>query len=209
MHNAGLADCTRVGNATVFQAARNHPGARHLRFLLSTPPPVPAGKTDTRAQDQVRAWLKAYGAPLEANLAPGDLPSLESVFVKGVTLAPNDVSVARTLPVFLWKNRSRLNHSRLWDEALNHGERHMVGFFLDLTGRLGDDQTLVSAAERFRDRRRRKPRDFFPTKSSLERELAEERTPPVARSWQYRMNMSMQTFSTTFERFTRDAQVQG
>ena len=209
MLNAGLASCTRVGNATMFQAAQDHPGAKLLRFLLSPAPPMPGSEEKTRTQDQVRAWLKALGAPLEAGFDPEDLPSPESVFVQGVKLAPTDASVARSLPVFVWKNRNHFDHKRLRAEALDHGERHMVGFFLDLTGRLGNDQALVSAAEVFRDRRRRKVRDFFPTRSSSERELAEERTPPVARNWQFRMNMSMQTFSTTFEKFTRDAQIQG
>ena len=138
-----------------------------------------------------------------------DLPGLENVLVQGVKLAPNDASVAGSLPVLVWKNKRQLDHKRLKAEALRHGETHTVGFFLDLTGRLGGDQTLVAAAREYRDHRRRQPKDFFPVKSSYERELAERRTPPVARDWRFRMNLSMESLSTTFEKFTRNAQIQG
>src|SRR5262249_31054645 len=100
-------------------------------------------------------------------------------------------------------------HHRLLGESLSLGEKHTVGFFLALTGTLANDPMLTEAAEKFRDRRRRKLVDFFQaTASPYESQLVDERTPPVARMWQFRMNMSMQTFMSTFEKFTQNATLQ-
>ena len=208
MLSAGLAKCSHVGTATVFTAAQDHPGAEHLRFLLSPTLPERSNEETPGNEDEVRAWLKACGAPLEAGTEPANLPSSESVFVHGTKLATTDASVARSLPVFVWKNKHLLDHKRLRNEAHDLGVTHLVGFFLELTGRLGNDHALVNAAKAFRDHRRTKLRDFFNTTSSYERELATQRTPAVAKSWRYRMNMSMQTFSSTFEKFVANASIQ-
>src|SRR5262245_538864 len=207
MQRTGLAECKRVGNATLFKAAAGSPHAKTVRALVASAPP--AVSVSTPAQEQVRANLKALGAPVEASLAPKDVPSVEAVLVQGVKLARTDASVARSLPVFIWKNMRRLDHERLRKESLGQGEKHAVGFFLALTGALANDASLTSAAEKFRDGRRRAPAAFFHAKSSrYETELAEQRTPSVARAWQFTMNMSMETFLSTFRKFTENAPLQ-
>lgn len=208
MRRMGLAECTRVGNATVFKAADRCPYARTLRSLVAPAPTTVSARLP--GQEQVRANLKAWGAPVDASPVDStDLQNVESVLVQGVKLARTDASVARSLPVLIWKNRGRLDPERLRGLSQDQGDKHAVGFFLALTGTLANDATLANIAERFRDRRRRAPTDFFQTKrSSYETELSDLRTPPVARTWQFRMNMSMQTFSSTFEKFTENASLQ-
>jgi hypothetical protein len=54
-----------------------------------------------------------------------------------------------------------------------------------------------------RDRRYKAPRDFFyaASHSRRQRQLAEEKTPQVARRWRLRMNMDLDAFRSTFEKF--------
>lgn len=209
MLGVGLATRSWVGNATVFQAARAHPRARLLRELLRSSRDATRTVPSASLDDQeLRSWLKAWGAPLAADSSTGPPPPLERVLVKAAGLARRDASVARGLPVCLWRNRSRLDLERLRREAQREGEKQALGFFLDLAGTLAGDPDLRSAAERFRDRRVRKDRTFFvDARSALARQLARERTPAVARKWHFLMNMSMGTFASTFRKFVGDAEV--
>jgi len=210
MHRAGLAVCTRAGNATMFEADKDHPAAKVLLALVREQPPRNAGATsrfDPQA-DAVRATLGAWGAPLPAAGAPATLPNLEKALAQGAKLAHSDASVTRALPVCIWKHRHRLDWVRLRGEAQRLGEAHALGFFVALTGALGSDPALVDAAENLRDGRRRRDRNFFQGReSALARRLAEERAPEVAKRWLYRMNMGLDTFAATFRKFTPDAAV--
>jgi hypothetical protein len=112
------------------------------------------------------------------------------------------------MPVFVWQHRRNLNFGSLFSEAHRLGEKRAVGFFLALTGTLGADSNLLDAAEQLRDRRVKKAEDFFKREhSSVERLLAEARTPPVAKEWLFRMNMTMETFASTFAKFIPDASI--
>ena len=72
----------------------------------------------------------------------------------------------------------------------------VLGFFLDLTAFLTNNATLRKAAQRLRDRRRRRMENFFVNRepNDFEKELAERNTPPVARKWHFLLNMGMDSF---------------
>jgi hypothetical protein len=211
MKRAGLATCTRVGNATLFEAARSHPNASDLRSLLRAEKGLSHEASDSSLQQsqQLRSWLKGWGAPVPAiSDEAGDLPPLESVLAQGAKLAHLDASVARSLPVCVWRNRRSLDERRLRLEARRLGEQHAVGFFLELTGVLAGDQSLVGAAQAFRDRRFKIERDFFSSdRDAYSRQLSAQRTPEVARRWQFRMNMTLDIFESTFRKFVPDAAI--
>lgn len=211
MLRAGLANCVREGNATVFEANFSHPRAALLRSLVAGN----GGGSAVRREDQkqaeaerTRAWLSGQGAPLHASPAETEPPSLESLLVQGARLARSDAAVARSMPVFVWKNRRSLDFASLRREAHRRGEKRAVGFLLALTGALAKDPVLSRAAEEYRDRRVKRTEDFFVrSHSALERRLAEARTPSVARDWHFRMNMTLESFASTFARFVSDAPV--
>jgi hypothetical protein len=209
MLQAGLASRSCVGNATVFEAAKDHPFSGPLRELLRVQRESRTGAPRTLPDDEaLRSWLKAWGAPVAAGSLTVDPPPLEKVLARAAGLAHRDASVARSLPVCLWKNRSRLDLERLRVEAQRAGEKQAVGFFLEMAGTLGGAQVLTAGAQSFRDRRVRREQNFFPmAASSLEQQLARERTPKVARKWRFLMNMSLETFASTFEKFRADAEV--
>lgn len=211
MHKAGMVSRSNLGNATVFEAFAGHPMSGALRDLFRS------GRNAERTplcaspeHDEVRSWLAAWGAPRAGASATASPPPLEKVLARAARLAHRDASVARSLPVCLWRHRSRLDFERLWTEAQRTGEKQTLGFLLELAGTLGGDPDLRAAARRFRDRRVRREQDFFDAaRSTLERRLARERTPRVAKKWHFLMNMSLETFASTFDKFRADAEVPG
>jgi hypothetical protein len=200
MRAEGLASSERVGAALVYRANPRYREAGLVRRLLrggatdAAPPPNPEG-------ERVRGWLAAAGAPLLVSQQPvrDRRPRLEEVLAEGLALSHRDAAVARVLPLVFWRHRDRLDHGRLVRAAARRNERQSLGFFLELTGRLGGDPRLASRSEGLRDRRRSRARPFFagrPGRMALA--LARMKTPPLARQWGYLMNMGMDSFASAF-----------
>jgi hypothetical protein len=133
------------------------------------------------------------------------MPALEQVVAEALALSHRDAAVARVLPLVLWRHRDRLDHEELARQASLRNEGQALGFFLELTGSLGGDPRLKVLAQPLRDCRRTRARPFFtPAPGRRELALARARTPALARRWGYLMNMSLESFASTFEKH-RDA----
>lgn len=131
----------------------------------------------------------------------GEVPRAEYVLAEALKLARQDATVARALPVALYRNRERLDLAELRRLAGERGEGRALGFFLELTAELAGDPSLARAARPLRPRRpRQRATQFFPVRSRLERRLAEDKTPSVARRWDFRMNMGLDTFEGMFRK---------
>lgn len=170
-----------------------------LKRLTSDRPRPPSPRDDRSVR--VRRELRALGAPLQVEPAP-DVPDLEGALAEGVRLARRDATVARVLPLCFAKARPMLDRQRLLLAAKRVREKQAVGFFLALTGQLTGDRELKRWAATFRDRRVHDVRDFFEAPSSPgSRELAERRTPELARRWRFRMNMGLDSFMGPLEKF--------
>jgi hypothetical protein len=200
MHAAGLVVAGREGGAQVYRANRAHPLADALSAVVATRKPRPSEDTEAR---QLRGQLAALGAPVQHEAVEPSPAPVEETVVRGVHLAHHDPDVARTLPVCLYRQREALDPERLRQHAMQLGEKRSLGFFLALTAELSGDRRFAAWAKSFRDRRCTAPHAFFSTalRSRRERQLAEERTPPVARSWGWSMNMDLDAFRATFEKF--------
>lgn len=200
MQAEGLAVSERAGNRLVYRTNPAHPRASLIRSLVQTIEHEPVAR-GTQAQDErVRSWLRAAGAPIGAS-EPDRLPTLEQLVAAGVALAHRDATVALVLPVVLWRQRDYLDYDRLANEATRLNERHALGFYLELTGQLGGDRRLVSAARPLRDKRCTRPRLFFAKPHGRYALVAAGRnTPPVARKWGYRMNMPLDSFASAFSK---------
>lgn len=194
-----LATSTREHGAEVYRANRSHPLAAAVQALVATPP----RSVDNRQARALRGQLRTLGAPLAD--APARVPAdaLEETLVRGVRLAHRDATVARTLPVCLFRLRDRLSAERLHRCALDYGEKPALGFFLDLTAELGHDDRFRAWTERLRDRRRTSASDFFHSanRSVDAKQQAEEKAPACARRWGFHMNMDLDAFRSTFDRF--------
>jgi hypothetical protein len=215
MSRAGLARTTREGGKEIYEANRSHAAASALAALVAAAEEEGmlslADLSKEKTDQDTRLWLRDLGAPL---LVEGDASreprSTEQAIAAGIELAHRDAAVARALPVCLWRWRDRLDEVRLEEEASLLREKHALGFFFALTAALCKDAGMKARAERFRDRRVRKPRDFFTASGSgYASKLAEGRTPNIARRWHYRMNMNMDAFKSLFLKHLSDEHLQG
>jgi hypothetical protein len=202
MERLGLVETGRVGSAKVSRANQSSPHASLLKRLLSSDHP---GHLPESENVQIRAWLAGFGAPLlVATEVKGgaDVPALEEVLVRALHLSHWDASLARSLPVVLWRNRHRLELGALVHGSLRANEGQALGFFLELTGLLSGEAGFSQAAESLRDKRHRRETFFFrdDEASELSKELARVRAPEVARRWNFVMNMPLDSFESLFRK---------
>lgn len=161
----------------------------------------------SEASEAVRLGLSRLGAPIfgrvtgTANTTAGP----EEVLVGALALSRVDASIARALPVAIWKTRRSVDRGRIRREATRRGLIRVWGFFLELTASLGGDPALAREARSLHGRLPRRPTPFFngAEKSPYETKLAELRTPDVARRWGFRMNMTLDSFRSTFAKAVR------
>lgn len=197
MKAAGLTVAERQGVATVYRANLDHPQADALMGLLTETQPAHG---DLKEQ-KLRGQLAALGAPLAGPVPRGRRLALEEVLADGLVLAHHSPTVARVLPVALWHQRDNLDFQRLEEAATKRDERQALGFYLELTGRLGSDRRLERRARTLRDRRRKALRPFFAGgRGSFAMELAREKSPAVARRWGFLMNMELESFANAFRK---------
>lgn len=192
---AGLALRERAEGRLVYRANARHPLAAVVRRLVREPSVTPG-----QGSDKVRGWLASAGAPLLVSKAPsGRTPRLEVLLAEGLTLAHRDATVARVLPVLIWRHREHVDFGRLVCEATRLDERHTLGFFLELTGLLGGDARLVDKAVSLRDKRRTRVRLFFARPHGRHAlASARQNTPRLAREWGFLMDMTLDTFASAF-----------
>lgn len=201
MRSAGLVDRERAGTELHYRARTDHPHATLLRQLAQLPTDA-VSATRADRDETVRSWLASAGAPLGAPKARAPLPPLEEVVAESLSLAHRDAAVARVLPLVLWRLRAQMDLDRLVLEATRRDERHALGYFLELAGTLGGDDRLVRFARPLADKRRTKKRWFFAGPHGRHALAAARRnTPPQARRWGYLMNMGVDSFKSTFDKF--------
>lgn len=206
MKDSGLAKREYVGNATVYQANTGHPHGDLIRRLLSEDAlkKETESRRDARESRNILAHLKAMGAPLGGTTAKRQRQSDESMFARALVLAQENSTLARTLPIVLFKNLEKIDLEKLGVSAKKMGARQILGFFLDLTGELADNPVLQAKADSMRDKRFKKTRDFFKGKlGPYSSRLVDLNTPPIARKWHYRMNMNMDSFGSMFNKYVR------
>lgn len=201
MRAAGLARAERTNTELVYSAEGDHPQAALLRQLAQAPAPVSTERQADR-DDDVRAWLAALGAPMAAPRRSAPPLDLETVLGEALSLSHRDATVARVLPLLLWRQRDRLSLDRLVAEASRRDERAALGYFLELAGLLGSVPAFGQAARRLRDRRRTKVRPFFARPLGKYAAAAARRnTPKEALRWGYVTNMGLDSFKAMFDKF--------
>jgi DNA-binding phage protein len=168
--------------------------------LAKLPAPTEEAPADP---ERVRMWLAQMGAPLHGASAPREAapPRPEYVLAEALSLARQDAAVARALPPAIARCRPHMDLVELRRLAVERRQERTLGFFLDLTAELSGDHGLARAARRLRPRSAlKRASQFFPVRSRLERKLAEAKTPDVARRWNFRMNMSLDSFASMFRK---------
>ncbi len=180
----GLVEVEAKGAADLVHPCRRHPAARALSRLMKQA----ASASGVPLRDP-RPSLAAYGAPL-AGPDPVPAMSREEALVVGLLEARTDPTLLRVLPVMVLRNEGQFD----WDDVRSRARRAKLkaelGMLLDLTAAVSGHAGLHEHTRGLADHRRRVPRDVPEPASVFERRLADKRTPPVARRWGFRMNMS-------------------
>jgi len=200
MEEFGLVSVHVEDGRELYAAASAHPDAELMRRLVATrsssyPP-------DDEAAATTRRRARALGAPLPVPAEPVADEEREQVVVDAVRLSRRDATLARVLPVVLWRQRHRLDRKHLKELARRAHEKHALGFLVALTAELSGDPSLDEWAEGLRDHRAKGVRPFFELPSArATRALADRRTPEVAARWGYRMDLDLDAFRSTFDKF--------
>jgi transcriptional regulator with XRE-family HTH domain len=155
--------------------------------------------------DEVHAWLSFYGAPLYGSTTVDrrDVPGVEVALAEALKFSREDATLARAIPVALEKNRGQVALKLLRVEADRWRELRTLGFFLDLTAELAGDDAFKKEAARIHAEVPLRTAQFFRPTTKRERQLAELKTPAVARRWGFRMNMGLDSFASMFEKGMR------
>ncbi len=92
-----------------------------------------------------------------------------------------------------------LDWTKLENSARAQDSLALLGMLTELTASLAGLKELGEKARGWW-RAPRETRHLFPPRNDFDRELAEHRTPPVARRWGFLMNMGEDSFRTLYER---------
>jgi len=203
MEAFGLVSVKLEHGREVYAAAVDHPDAELLRRLVNTKAvsAAPSGP----AAEATRRQVRALGAPLSVLPEPVGEDAREQVIVDAVRLARRDATLARVLPIVLWRQWNKLDRKQLKARALRAREKHALGFLVALTSELSGDRSLDRWAEGLRDHRATGMRAFFQLPSArAARDLAGRRTPEVARRWGFLMDLDFDSFKSAFDKFSTD-----
>jgi hypothetical protein len=143
----------------------------------------------TEHSDSVHETLVAYGAPLVSWKPVRHMP-LEQALVQGLALSHEHPALFRVLPLVLLRNVHALDWERL--HALAHGAsvEAELGLLVELTAEAMGRPELMRGVAMLRPPPEGTLRFFHEPRSEFGRELARQRTPPVAKRWGFWLDMS-------------------
>lgn len=202
LERASLARSKVVGNSLVFEANRAHRVAAAVDALVRASADGQPPHEERYEPAQILANLASLGAPVRTETTPSADLAPEEAIAQGLRLTHHHPTLARAFPVLLARNRNRLNMELLRQRATALHEKQALGFFLELTGTLANDAQLRGFAQKLKDRRIKKVRDFFETQhGKYSRYLTNQRTPQVAKNWHFRMDMDLDNFRQFYAKF--------
>lgn len=156
-----------------------------------------------REHKNVLFYLGKYGAPVgNAPTSPTQELSFEEVVARALSFSRMNPTIARTLPVFIAKNEKHFTRFQTLKELVKkEHQENTLGFFLDLTCELTGNRFFRNLAVQLK--KNEKIEDFFVTsrKGKYRERLLKKNTPLVAKRWFFRMNMTLESFKSTFEKF--------
>lgn len=197
MEHAGLAKSEYEGKRVFFRANHDAPQTPLLKSLLQIE------KQEERPSEVVLANLERMSGSLGSMAENQPELSDEETLALACGLARKNATVARVLPVALYKSLKHLNFEKLKALCFKKGEKKTLGFFLDLTSELANMTHLHELAEELRDDRFKKNESFFLNQSQgkYAKKLEAQNTPKLAKRWHFRMNMDLENFRSHFGKF--------
>jgi hypothetical protein len=153
-----------------------------------------------RDHGELLAFVAHYGARVARTEGVHDL---EGVALRALEASRRDAALARMLPVFLWRVRSEIDIDKMITRARRRGVGSALGYFLELTARLGSWRGFDGAIAKLRAQARpNRPAYFFreTRRHPFEAMLAQERTPADARRWGLLTGTPTDSFATYFRK---------
>jgi hypothetical protein len=136
-----------------------------------------------RNHGELLSFVANYGARVAQHTAQ---PNLVDVTLRAIDASRGDPSMARMLPVFLWRVRDDIDLAKLAAEAKRRNSAAALGYFLELTSKLRPWAAVEATLAKLRPLARPDHPVFFFHKTAanpFEVMVARERTPAEALRW--------------------------
>jgi len=163
---------------------------------------MPAREPNVFRSPRTTGELRSFVAHFGARCTRGTTKcNLENVVLRAVEMSRRDPALARMLPVFLWRVRDSLDLDELATKAALRGCGSVLGYFLEVAGKVSSARTFRPAVLALRAHARADcPVFLFPKteKYPYEAMAARARTPPDARRWGLLTGMPLDCFSGYF-----------
>lgn len=157
---------------------------------------------DPRDHEELQCFVAQYG---NGRALAGPACDPRAILLRAIAACRDDACLAKMIPVFIWRARKEIFDSPLRPTSLSTS--CALGYFLELTGRLGGSRVDLRALRRDRDRVEAPIVWFRFMDAPYLRELAAERTSSLAASWKLVLGEPDESFSTYFDRKIRHGQV--
>ena len=182
---------------------RKAPGKRYtfrvnVRHDTKARPREPRVFRLPRTTGELRAFVAHFGG---RHVRSTTKCSLENVVLRAVATSRRDPALARMLPVFLWRVRDSLDLDALAAKAVRQGCASTVGYFLDVTGKVGPTRTFSKAVSSLRPHVHADRPVFLFSKTKRypwEAAHARENTPEHARRWGLLVPMPLEGYKSYF-----------
>lgn len=153
-----------------------------------------------RQHDELLSFVAHFGARV-TNAATRC--NLENVVLRAVVASRRDPSLARMLPVFLFRVRDGLKLDELTAKAVARGCASRLGYFLEVASKVSSVRTFRPAMATLRQHAHaNRPVFLFARTQShpFEAMLAHENTPNDARRWGLLTSTPLDSFSSYFNK---------
>jgi hypothetical protein len=143
----------------------------------------------TEHSESIHQTLVAYGAPLVSWEPVRHMP-LEQALVQGLGLSHAHPALFRVLPLVLLQHTNTLDWDRLRALAREASVEAELGLLVELTAQAVGRPKLMHAVSALQPPADGPVRFFHEPHSEFGRELARQRTPPVAKRWGFWLDLS-------------------
>jgi hypothetical protein len=148
------------------------------------------------SDEQLVAALRTLGAPIAGEDFHG-LFDFKDVMLRGISLAGRDPTLARALPVAIWRNWARVVELNLG----TYHDKDRLGLFVELAAQLSDDRDPVAANALLRFAARLHTKSSVGVAPFFANAPHRYRDFDLATRWGFQMNMTLETFQQLFDKF--------
>lgn len=204
MEKSGLVKKIVQGRSTIFSTSLSKTEQNVVNALFSE-------SVFFQKNSTFQSQLLEFGLPYSGNsqdLGDDPVADLEELVARASWKSKRNPTLARALPVMLYKVCPRLHQHRLMFWAHKYDVKKEVGFFIELTGVLSKNSKIKKMSRGFYDQRWSQADFLFEAEKDLQgfqAKLIEVNTPELAKRWFLKMNLGIDSFASLFAKFSKEA----